>query len=140
MTATDGLRVLVVEDEVFVALELECMLEEAGHSVVGTAASSVEAIALGERLRPELALVDIHLTDGPTGVAVAQALSRLNGIAILFTTANAKRVPEDLAGALGIVAKPYSPRSLLAAVAYAAQVRAGAAPERVPDGLRLTAG
>jgi CheY-like chemotaxis protein len=139
VTAASRVRILVVEDEVFVALELECLLEEGGHAVVGTAADSREAMSLGERLRPDLALVDIHLADGPTGVSVAQALDALGGVTVLFTTANAKRIPEDCAAGLGIVAKPYSPRAILAAVDYAVQVRAGRAPERVPEGMRLLA-
>ncbi|WP_246154922.1 hypothetical protein [Methylobacterium oryzihabitans] len=58
---------------------------------------------------------------------------------MLFTTANAKRIPDDCSAGLGIVAKPYSPRAILAAVDYAARVRAGQAPERVPEGMRLIA-
>ena len=132
-----GLRVLIVEDEAFIALELECLLEEAGHVAVGVATRSSEAIALAHDLAPDVALVDIHLADGPTGVAVARALSARPGTTVLFTTANAKRVPEDFAGAAGIIAKPYSERVIRAALAYLAGRHHGGAPTEPPDGVVL---
>ncbi|MCF4124377.1 response regulator [Methylobacterium sp. SyP6R] len=132
-----GLRVLIVEDEAFIALELECLLEEAGYVPVGVAIRSGDAIALAHDLSPDIALVDIHLADGPTGVAVAQALSARAGITVLFTTANAKRVPPDFAGAVGIIAKPYSERVIRAALAYVAGRYHGGAPAEPPDEVML---
>lgn len=78
VTPTPPLRILVVEDEVLIALELECLLDDLGHVTVGVAGSSQEAIALGLATHPDVALVDIHLIDGPTGVAVARALSLIH--------------------------------------------------------------
>jgi CheY-like chemotaxis protein len=86
-----SLRILIVEDEILIALELESLLQDAGHDVVAIAASSQDAIALGQRMRPDLAFVDIHLTDGPTGAEAARRL-REQGAAVLFMTANAKRI------------------------------------------------
>ncbi|MFH6782275.1 MULTISPECIES: response regulator [Methylobacterium] len=131
------LRILIVEDEAFIALELECLLEEAGHVPVGVASRSAEAIALARDLAPDVALVDIHLADGPTGVAVAQALSARAGTTVLFTTANAKRVPADFAGAAGIIAKPYSERVIRAALAYVGGRYHGGVPAEPPDGVVL---
>ncbi|MGX5776813.1 response regulator [Methylorubrum zatmanii] len=122
------LRILVVEDEVLIALELECLLEDLGHVSVGVAGSSTEAIALGHRTAPDVALVDIHLIDGPTGVEVARQLSRDPRTTVVFMTANAKRIPPDFAGALGVIAKPYSERVVASALDYVAQCRAGRIP------------
>ncbi|TGD99864.1 response regulator [Methylobacterium nonmethylotrophicum] len=135
-----SLRVLIVEDEAFIALELECLLEEAGHVPVGVAARAAEAVAMGRDLAPDVALVDIHLADGPTGVTVARALSARPGTTVLFTTANAKRVPDDFAGAAGIIAKPYSERVIRAALAYVAGRYHGGTPAEVPDGVVLAPG
>ena len=85
----EALRILVVEDEVLIALELECLLEDLGHVSVGVAGASAEAIALGRSTAPDVALVDIHLTDGPTGVEVARALSADPRTTVVFMTANA---------------------------------------------------
>lgn len=138
MTEPAPLRVLVVEDEVLIALELEFLLGDLGHVTVGVAGSSQEAIALGQHTVPDVAFVDIHLIDGPTGVTVARALSEDPRITVVFMTANAKRIPDDFAGALGVIAKPYSERVVAGALRYIAAARAGHAPTLEGlDGFRL---
>ena len=137
-TPQDALRILVVEDEVLIALELECLLDDLGHVTVGIAGSSQEAIALGRDTAPDLALVDIHLIDGPTGIEVARNLSADPRTTVLFMTANAKRIPPDFAGELGVIAKPYSERVVRSALSYVAQCRAGCVPEsEALDGFSL---
>ncbi len=132
------LRILVVEDEVLIALELECLLEDLGHVSVGVAGCSADAIALGRTAQPDVALVDIHLIDGPTGVEVARQLSQDPRVTVVFMTANAKRIPPDFAGALGVIAKPYSERAVAGALDYVAQRRAGHPPSaETLDGFHL---
>jgi two-component system, response regulator PdtaR len=118
VSADKSLRILVVEDEILIALELESLLQDVGHEVVGIAASSKDALALGKELSPDLAFVDIHLADGPTGIDVSRHFSDELGITVLFMTANAKRIPEDFAGARGVIAKPYTERGVREALAY----------------------
>lgn len=133
-----ALRILVVEDEVLIALELECLLDDLGHAIVGVAVSSAEAIALGQSTRPDVAFVDIHLVDGPTGVEVARALSADPHTTVVFMTANAKRIPDDFAGAVGVIAKPYSERVVAGALRYVADRRNGLdATVEGLDGFRL---
>lgn len=129
-----GLRILVVEDEALIALELECLLGDLGHVTVGVAGSSAEAIALARSTTPDVALVDVHLVDGPTGVEVARALSADPRMTVVFMTANAKRIPDDFAGALGVIAKPYSERVVASTLDYVACRRSGHAPPSCPDG------
>jgi two-component system, response regulator PdtaR len=118
LSSEKSLRILIVEDEILIALELESLLQDLGHDVVGIAASSEDAISLGEDLKPEIAFVDIHLADGPTGVDVARELASEHQVTVLFMTANAKRIPEDFAGARGVIAKPYTERGVREALAY----------------------
>lgn len=133
-----ALRILVVEDEVLIALELECLLDDLGHTIVGIAANSTEAIALGRSTVPDVAFVDIHLGDGPTGVEVARALSLDPLITVIFMTANAKRIPDDFAGAVGVIAKPYSERVVAGALRYIVDQRGGRdATVEGLDGFRL---
>ena len=133
--AESALRILVVEDEVLIALELECLLDDLGHVTVGIAGTSTEAIALGRSATPDVAFVDIHLVDGPTGIEVARALAADPRITVVFMTANSKRIPEDFAGALGVIAKPYSERVVANILDYVADRRAGRVPQHgVPDG------
>ncbi len=130
-----ALRILVVEDEALIALELEFLLDDLGYVTVGIAGSSAEAIALGLSTAPDIALVDIHLVDGPTGVDVARALSADPRTTVVFMTANAKRIPDDFAGAFGVIAKPYSERVVASTLDYVASCRAGRAPTpECPDG------
>lgn len=130
-----ALRILVVEDEALIALELEFLLDDLGYVTVGIAGSSAEAIALGLSTAPDIALVDIHLVDGPTGVDVARALSADPRTTVVFMTANAKRIPDDFAGAFGVIAKPYSERVVASTLDYVAGCRAGRVPAPpCPDG------
>ena len=124
MSSEKPLRILIVEDEILIALELESLLQDLGHDVVGVAASSKHALALGADLKPDLAFVDIHLADGPTGVEVARHLAGEHQVTVLFMTANAKRIPEDFAGAWGVIAKPYTERGVREALSYVTAGRA----------------
>lgn len=113
------LRVLVVEDEALVAAELECLIAEAGHTVVGHAVTGEEALALAAELTPNIALVDVNLLDGATGVGVARRLLQ-DGVQVIFMTANPKQVPPDALGSLGVLAKPYPASAVHEALAAAA--------------------
>lgn len=111
-------RVLIVEDEALLAMELEQLLEDAGHKVVGWATSSAEARDLVDSLEIDLAFVDIHLTDGPSGIDVAEYIGLQKRPTIVFMTANPRRIPEHFAGAVGVIAKPYTMNGLNAALRY----------------------
>lgn len=112
------LRVLIVEDEALLSLYLQECIEDAGHSVVGIAATSREAIDLAVQARPDIAFVDINLLDGNTGIAAARRIRERCETLVVFMTANQKLIPGDFAGAAGLVAKPYSQSGLLAALGY----------------------
>ncbi|MCV0397450.1 MAG: response regulator [Rhizobiaceae bacterium] len=104
----EPLKVIIVEDEALLAMELEAVVEEAGHRVVGWATNAREARELADTTPADVALVDIHLTDGPTGVSVAEYMKERDAALVVFLTANPKRLPDKLAGAAGVIAKPYT--------------------------------
>ncbi len=132
------LDVLIVEDEVLLATELEFLVEEVGCKAIGLAMSSDEAVALACDLRPDLALVDVHLRDGPTGIEVARTIHDDCGGVALFMTANVKRLPDDFAGACGVIGKPYSEHGVKTALTYLKIcLRDGQAPGPPPIGLEL---
>ncbi|HJV44040.1 response regulator [Caulobacter sp.] len=133
-----ALEVLIVEDEMLLAIELEHLVEEVGCRPLGCAMSSDEAVALAQQLHPDLALVDVHLSDGPTGVEVARKISQDCGGVALFMTANVKRLPQDFAGACGVIGKPYSEHGVKTALSYLAYcLQEGHAPGPTPVGLTL---
>ncbi|WP_296041097.1 response regulator [uncultured Agrobacterium sp.] len=111
------MRIIIVEDEALLALELESEVEAAGHSVVGVAADSASAIALIEKESADFAFVDIHLLDGPTGVDVGRFLASKN-VPYVFVSGNIKRIPPDFAGAVGAIEKPYTVNGLQNALGY----------------------
>ena len=125
------LRVFVVEDEILLQMQLEVFLDEAGHLMVGSATSLAESLANAEPSRPDLALVDIHLADGPTGVDVGRALAE-RGIPVVFMTANARRIPADFSGAIGIISKPYSQAGVAEALKFLVGAVKNPPPEQVP--------
>ncbi len=111
------MRIIIVEDEALLALELESEVEAAGHSVVGVAADSASAIALIEKESADFAFVDIHLLDGPTGVDVGRFFASRN-VPYVFVSGNIKRIPPDFAGAVGAIEKPYTVNGLQNALGY----------------------
>jgi len=68
------LRVIIVEDQALLAMELELVLGESGCDIVGCAMDQASAFAIAERERPDLALIDVNLLDGMTGPRIAQKL------------------------------------------------------------------
>ncbi len=138
---TEPLNVIIVEDEALLALELEALVEEAGHRVVGWATCSSEACELIDTVEADLALVDVQLSDGPTGVDVARHAIEVRNGAVVFTTANPKRIPDGYAGALGVISKPYTMHGLIDALGYLQEAMSSPPPSRRrPVGLTLAPG
>ena len=73
---------------------------------------------MATRLEPDLALVDIHLQDGVTGVKVADTICSLGKTMVVFMSGNANRIPENYAGAVGYIGKPYTEYSVMSAMSY----------------------
>ncbi len=110
-----AVRVLIVEDEALVAINLETMLEDLGAEVCGTAASGADAVHQARRLRPELAVVDIRLKDGETGVEAARTMADELGVAIVFASAHSDpRIVAEMAKVPGAgrLTKPYDAAQL----------------------------
>lgn len=108
-------RLLIVEDERIVALDLRMSLEALGYVVVGEAATSAEALEKAEQERPELVLMDVRLRGEPDGIQTAAILRERHELPVVYLTANAD--PTTLSRALetdpsGYLPKPYSLQSL----------------------------
>jgi len=135
LTISPDLRVLIVEDQALLAMELELVLGEFGCDVIGSAMDRDGALAIADRERPDLALVDLNLLDGPTGPEIAQRLVELYGTTVVFLTANIEQIPEGFSGAIGAVSKPFDESTVRGVVAFARQfIRSrtlGEAPRRV---------
>jgi CheY-like chemotaxis protein len=107
-----GQRLLVVEDELLVALDIESILSEAGLDVVGPASSAGEALKLITDCPPDAALLDANLSGEPID-AVALALSERRIPFAYVTGYGRESLPP--AHPAPIVAKPFDAEQLLAA-------------------------
>jgi CheY-like chemotaxis protein len=108
---------LIVEDEIFVALDLERILTDAGYSVAAIAADSASAMDAAPNV--SFAFVDVNLRDGPTGPGIAERIARDYGVKVVFVTANPAQIGPESACALGYIRKPFSEAAILAAASLA---------------------
>jgi DNA-binding NarL/FixJ family response regulator len=100
-------KVLICEDEALLAADLASIVEEAGHTVCGVFHNAREALNSAAGLKPDLAIIDLHLADGDTGAALAQTLQAL-GIRVIILSGHS-----NVGAGLGCVphtfaAKPVS--------------------------------
>jgi two-component system, response regulator PdtaR len=115
-------RVLVVEDDYFVGLQIEQALKNGGFDVVGVTTNAEEAIALSTEMVPHFVMMDIRLAENGDGVRTALHLYRKIGIRSIFVTAHSDEATRALAKParpLGWVAKPFTPEGLITAVKLA---------------------
>ena len=81
-------RILIVEDDALIALDLQRTIEDLGGAVVGRASRTAEAIGLAAKHRPDVVLMDIRLASGSDGIEAARGIRRLQQIPIIFVTGN----------------------------------------------------
>jgi CheY-like chemotaxis protein len=121
-------RVLIIEDEPIIALDIQELVERCGHSVVGIASTEAEAVEIAEAERPGLVLADINLGAGGDGTsAVARILRTVTTMPVIFVTAYPERLltGEALEPAF-VITKPFDPTTL--AVATYQAVTRGVSP------------
>lgn len=135
--ATLPARILIIEDEALVAMELRFVLEDLGHDVIGMASDARAARQAVDSGEVDLALVDIHLSDGPTGIELGRELARDQGVTVLYMTANPGMLSEGVAGTIGVLSKPADERAVQLAVDYALCRRKGQPVDYAPPELRL---
>ncbi|USI74100.1 response regulator [Sphingomonas morindae] len=128
-----SLRLLIVEDEALVAMLIEDALTLHGHQVVAIADTAAEAIEIGRRERPDLALCDVKLADGDSGIAAAEALAGL-GIACLFLSGNCPPSGGD-PRIIGCLPKPFHTATVGQAVRAAHAIACGDVAPRLPTGM-----
>jgi CheY-like chemotaxis protein/DNA-directed RNA polymerase specialized sigma24 family protein len=115
--ATDA---LIIEDEAFIAMELEGLIESLGHNVIGVATTHAEAIELSKKKKPGLILSDIQLADGSSGLDAVNELVRSFDAPVIFITAYPERFltgqrPEPAF----LIAKPFQPSAVSAIASQA---------------------
>ena len=115
--ATD---VMIIEDEPFIAMDLEGLVESLGHRVLGVARTHAEAITLSKAKRPGLILADIQLADGSSGLDAVNELLRSFEVPVIFITAYPERfLTGDRPEPAFLIAKPFQPATVSAVVSQA---------------------
>ena len=115
-------RILVVEDEVIVAMDIQRRLEKLGYSVVGNVVRGEDAIEAAKEKRPDLILMDIKLKGEMDGITAASAIRESISIPVVFLTAYSDRPSLERAKItepFGYVLKPFEERELSIAVEMA---------------------
>lgn len=115
-----SVRVLVIEDEAVIALDVAKIVRNAGHQVVGIAPTERAAIDLAKKHLPHLVLADIQLRDGDSGITAVHEILKAVTAPVIFVTG----FPERLLTGHGlepafIITKPFSPEMLKTAMAHA---------------------
>jgi len=114
-------RVMVIEDEAIIAMDIMAIVESLGHTVTGNARTRDQAVELARRDPPDMILADIQLADKSSGIdAVNDILKGSGDVPVLFITAFPERLltgkrPEPAF----LIAKPYTEEQVLSAVSQA---------------------
>ncbi len=105
--------VLIIEDEPIIAMDIEELVQNCGHRVVGVASSEAEAIRIAETTRPGLILADINLGQGGDGAQAITQIMRHHRAPVIFVTAYPERLltGEALEPAF-VITKPFEPLTL----------------------------
>lgn len=112
--------VLIIEDEPLISMQLEGLVSELGHNVVGTAATRTQALELFRANPAGLVLADIQLADGSSGIDAVEDLLQFGDVPVIFITAYPERLltgerPEPTY----LVTKPFQEATVRAAISQA---------------------
>ena len=121
MQASVAGRVMIIEDEAIISMDIAAIVREMGHEVTGIAATHTEAVELARREQPDLILADIQLADRSSGIeAVNEILGMIAPVPVIFITAFPERLltgerPEPAF----LITKPYAEDQVRSAVSQA---------------------
>lgn len=113
-------KVLIIEDEPLISMQLDGLVSDLGHMVVGTAATREQALEIFERSPANLVLADIQLADGSSGIDAVEDVLKFGEVPVIFITAYPERL---LTGARPeptyLVTKPFQEATVRAAISQA---------------------
>lgn len=141
-------RILIVEDEAIIAMELRETLQHLGYSVVGSELRGEDAVPAAGKLRPDVVLMDIHLKGKMDGIEAADRIARRYDIPVIYITAHSDH--ETLSRAIrsqpyGYIIKPFNERDLYSNIEMAlhkhrVKSRLEGNPEMVDSAINMIAG
>ncbi len=112
--------VLIIEDEPLISMQLEGLVTDLGHIVVGTAATRKQAQQIFADNRPGLVLADIQLADGSSGIDAVEDILKFGDVPVIFITAfPEKLLTGDRPEPTYLVTKPFQEATVRAAISQA---------------------
>jgi CheY-like chemotaxis protein len=112
--------VLIIEDEPLIAIDIESIVSQLGHDVIGIARTREEAIKAVQKRKPGLILADIHLADGSSGIDAINEIVKQCEVPAIFVTAYPERLLSGVrAEPTFLVTKPFMPESLRGIISQA---------------------
>ncbi len=114
--------VLIVEDEMIIAMEIAAIIKKMGHAVVGTAMTGEDAISLSELRHPDIVLMDIFLKGMMDGITAAEVIFQAYRIPVIYLTANSDVNTLERAmktKPFGYLTKPVNASDLQTAIEHA---------------------
>lgn len=114
-------KVMIIEDEAIIAMDIASIVEDMGHKVTGIARTRAEAVRMAANNRPDLILADIQLADNSSGIeAVNDILAQFEQLPVIFVTAFPERLltgkrPEPAF----LITKPFTEDQVTSAVSQA---------------------
>jgi DNA-directed RNA polymerase specialized sigma24 family protein len=114
-------KVMIIEDETIIAMDIESLVSEMGHRVTGVARTHREAVDLARKDMPDLILADIQLADNSSGIeAVNEVMEALGTRPVIFITAFPERLLSgERKEPAFLIAKPYTQEQVRSAVSQA---------------------
>jgi len=120
MAAEIATSVLIIEDEMLVAMDLETLVEGLGHRVVGLARTHAEAVTIARIKQPGLILADIQLADGSSGMDAVNELLDSFEVPVIFITAYPERfLTGERPEPAFLIAKPFQPAMVSGVISQA---------------------
>jgi CheY-like chemotaxis protein len=122
-------RVLIIEDEPIIAMDIESIVRDLGHDVTGIAVTRAEAVALAHETRPGLVLADIQLADDSSGIDAVKDILAEFAVPVIFITAFPERLltgerPEPTF----LITKPFHRSTVKASIGQALFFNAATVP------------
>ena len=121
------MRILIVEDDALIAMHIEVLVADLGHTVCAVAASAADAVAQATAHRPDVVLMDILLAGGSSGIDAARQIHASLGLRCIFVSANLDDATRDLLRScepIAFVGKPILPIKLQRALEEAERISA----------------
>lgn len=132
------LKVMIAEDDLMIADMAEEMLSGHGYEVCGIARTVAEAVALGRRHKPDLAVLDLRLAGGGFGAEIVAQLGGPGSLGVLYASGNADSSNLTAADGQACLTKPYSSADLVRSLEVVAGIVAtGSASPPFPPGFRV---